>query len=158
MNFFAVLNHWVHLASVIFWMGGVAFQVVVIAPFVTKDHAPPPYLIALSNRFQKVISPLIFILLVTGGVNLGFRRAGHDTIPPGYISALGFKVLLVAAVVSIHFFSFIRSKLVWTPTADDPSVLDQNRQIVTQSQYAKWTLAIGMIIIFIASMLRQWKF
>ncbi|MBI3597860.1 MAG: hypothetical protein HY201_00125 [Nitrospirae bacterium] len=152
MNFFAVLNHWVHLASVIFWMGGVAFQVLLISPFVTKDNPPRAYIVALSNRFQKVISPLILILIVTGGVNLGFRRAGHDTIPPGYISALGFKVLLVAAVVSIHFFSFIRFKF------DQSSVADQETQRLSQNRYPKWTLAIGAIIVFIASMLRQWKF
>ena len=152
MNFFAVLNHWVHLASVIFWMGGVAFQILLIAPFLKTDNPSTAYFISLSNRFQKVISPLLLILIVTGGVNLGFRREGYDMIPPGYISALGFKVLLVALVVSIHFFSFVRSRL------NDPSVANQETQIVSQNRYAKWTLAIGVIIIFIASMLRQWKF
>jgi putative copper export protein len=152
MNFFAVLNHWVHLCSVIFWMGGVAFQLLVIAPFITKENPPPAYLITISNRFQKIISPLLLILLVTGGVNLGFRRAGHETIPPDYITALAFKLLLVATVVSIHFFSFIRSNL------NDTTLADQKTQILSQYRYAKWTLAIGIIIIFIAAMLRQWKF
>lgn len=152
MPFFAVLNHWVHLSSVVFWMGGVAFQILVIAPFMTKDNAPPAYAIVLANRFQKIISPLLLILLVTGGVNLGFRRAGYETIPPGYISLLAFKVLLVAVVVSIHFFSFIRVNIANT------TVADQKTQILSQLRYGKWTLAIGIIIIFIAAMLRQWKF
>lgn len=152
MNFFAVLNHWVHLCSIIFWMGGTAFQVVVIAPFITKDNPLPTYLIAISNRFQKIISPLLLILLVTGGINLGFRRAGHETIPPEYVTALAFKFLLVATVVSIHFVSFIRSNL------NNTTLADQKTQILSQYQHAKWTLAIGIIIIFIAAMLRQWKF
>jgi len=152
MNFFAVMNHWIHLASVIFWMGGVAFQILLIAPFVKTDNLPPSFLIALSNRFQKVISPLLLILIVTGGVNFGFRRAGYDTIPPGYISALGFKVLLVTVAVSIHFFGFVRTKF------DAPPVADQNAQILSQFRYAKWTLSIGIIIVFIASILRQWRF
>jgi len=152
MNFFAVLNHWIHLSSVIFWMGGVAFQMLVISPFMTKDSPPPAYLIAILNRFQKIISPLLLVLLVTGGVNLGFRRAGYETIPYGYISALGFKILLVTVVVSIHFFSFVRSNLT------DASTTDQQAQISSQLRYAKWTLTIGVIIIFIATMLRQWKF
>ncbi len=152
MNFFAVLNHWIHLSSVIFWMGGVAFQLIVISPFIKKDNSPPTYLIALSSRFQKIISPLLLILLVTGGVNLGFRRAGYEAIPDGYITAFAFKVLLVTAVVSIHFFSFIRSNLTET------SVADQQVQIQSQFRYAKWTLTIGVVIVFIATMLRQWKF
>jgi putative copper export protein len=152
MNFFAVLNHWIHLASVIFWIGGVAFQLVVIFPFITKDNLPASYLITLATRFQKIISPLLLILLVTGGVNLGFRRSGYETIPSGYITTLAFKVLLVATVVSIHFFSFIRVNL------DNTTATDQKAQILSQFRYAKWTLAIGIIIIFLASMLRQWKF
>lgn len=151
MHFFAVVNHWLHLASVIFWMGGVAFQLVVISPFLKSDHPPPAYLTILANRFLKFISPILFILVVTGGINLGVRRAGHEEIPPGYISALGFKVLLVAAVASIHFFSFIRSRY-------DDSSRDENIPILPMAAYAKWTLAIGVIIIFIASMLRQWRF
>ncbi len=152
MNFFAAANHWFHLASVIFWMGGIAFQLLVISPFSKSDHPPPAYLITIANRFQKFIGPLIFILIVTGGVNLGFRRAGHEEIPPGYISMLGIKVFLVAAVVSIHFFGFIRSK------REESSLVQPEIPILPRLAYAKWTLAFGVVIIFIASMLRQWRF
>jgi putative copper export protein len=150
MNFFAVLNHWVHLVCVIFWIGGTAFQLLIISPFTKKDAPPASYLVAIANRFQKWIGPLIFILLVTGGMNLGFRRAGHPELPPGYISALGVKVMLVAVIASIHFFGFIRSH------QDDS--LNTNTPTLPRAGYAKLTLAIGVIIIFIAAMLRQWKF
>ncbi len=152
MNFFAVLNHWFHLVSVIFWMGGVAFLLLVISPFSKSDHPPPAYLVALANRFSKFIAPIIFILVVTGGINFGFRHAGHEEIPPGYLFALGFKVLLVAAVASIHFFGFVRSKV------DDLSAASQKTPALPGLCYARWTLAIGIVIIFIASMLRQWRF
>jgi putative copper export protein len=133
-------------------MGGLAFQLFIIAPFTQSDHALPEYLSTISSRFQKYISPLLLILIVTGGVNLGVRRAGHEALPYGYLSAFAFKALLVGAVVSIHFFSFVRSKM------EDPANPDYEAQLLSRFRFAKWTFSIGIIIIFIASMLRQWKF
>jgi len=150
MNFAATVNHFVHLSCVVFWMGGVAFQFFILSPSLKSYRPPPYYLITLSNRFQKVIGPVIFVLIVTGGMNIGFRRAGHEAFPPGYISALGFKVFLVAAMASIHFFGIIRSQ-----KNDSP---EENRGSLPRESYVKWTFVLGTIIIFIASMLRQWTF
>jgi putative copper export protein len=133
-------------------MGGLAFQILIIAPFLKSDNAPYEYLLKISDRFQKYISPLLLILIVTGGVNLGTRRAGHEEIPTGYISLFAYKALLVAVVISIHFFSFVRSKV------DDPANPNHEAQLRSRFRFAKWTFSIGIIIIFIASMLRQWKF
>jgi putative copper export protein len=151
MSFFATANHWVHLTSVVFWMGGLAFQLFVMAPFTVSDNPPPAYLTALSNRFNKFVGPIILVLIATGGVNIGFRRAGHDALPPGYISMLGMKVFLVASIASIHFFGMIRSQL------DDRTHLNQPPAL-PRLGYAKLSFALGILIIFIASMLRQWKF
>jgi hypothetical protein len=133
-------------------MGGVAFQLFVVFPFRGKDKIAPPYLINLASRFQKIISPLLLILIVTGGVNIGFRRAGFETIPNGYIASLAFKLLLVATVVCIHFFSFVHVNL------DNTFANEHETQIRSLIRYGTFTLIIGMIIIFIAAMLRQWKF
>jgi len=152
VNFLATLNHFLHLSSVIFWMGGLLFQLLIVAPFLQSDQPPPDYLMTLSNRFQKAVGPIILILIVTGGMNIGFRRAGHDAFPPGYISALGFKVLLVAAVASIHFFGIIRSQ------KNDSPEYNQGAHGLPRQSHAMWTILFGTIIIFIASMLRQWAF
>ncbi|MEK7285932.1 MAG: hypothetical protein AAB035_01355 [Nitrospirota bacterium] len=151
-GFFPVLNHWIHLILIIFWMGGLAFQILIIAPFVKSDAAPPEYLLTLLNRFQKYITPLLLILIVTGGVNLGIRRAGYENFPDGYLPAFAFKVLLVGLVISIHFFGFVRCKL------NDIPNLDHRAELLSRLRYSKWTFSIGIIIIFIASMLRQWRF
>ncbi len=152
MDIFPVLNHWLHLASVIVWIGGVAFQLLVMAPFLRSDHAPPDYLITLSDRFQKFIGPILFILVITGGINLGFRRAGHESIPPGYISALGFKIFLVAIVASIHFFGYVRSKFT------DPPDATPEAPVMPRLGFMRWTFSLGIVIIFIAAMLRKWEF
>ena len=149
MNFLATINHFLHLSCVVFWMGGIAFQCLIVAPFLKSDQPPPHYLVTLSNRFQKSVGPVIFILIVTGGMNIGFRRAGIDALPPGYISMLGFKVLLVAAITSIHFFGMIRSQ------KNDPDEKNQVPAVPMQSYSA---LIIGIVIIFMAAMLRHWGF
>jgi len=152
MNFLATVNHFLHLACVVFWMGGIAFQLLIAAPFLRSDQPPPHYLITLSNRFQKAVSPVIFILIVTGGMNIGFRRAGHEAFPPGYISVLGIKILLVAAVTSIHFFGIICLQ------KNNLAEENQERPELPMQSYASLTLVIGIIIIFIATLLRHWAF
>jgi len=150
MRLAASVNHWLHLLSVIFWIGGMAFQVLIIGPFVKSDHPPPAYLVILANRFQKFISPLLFILIVTGGINLGFRRIDSGALPPDYLKAFGLKIFLVAAAISIHFFGFIRS--------GTEGVENQTGTELPRQGYAQWTLLLGVVIIFIASILRQWRF
>jgi len=152
MNLAATFNHFLHLSCVIFWIGGIAFQRLIVAPFLKSDRPPPDYLTVISDRFQKLISPILFILIVTGGINIGFRRAGHDAFPPGYISMLGFKVLLVAGVASIHFFGIIRSQ------QNNPPRQSDGWNVLPRQSYVRWTFALGTIIIFIATLLRQWAF
>ena len=150
MNLFATVNHGIHLACVIFWIGGLAFQLVIMAPFVRSDTPPPAYLVTLSRRFSRFVGPVILILMVTGGVNIGARRAGHDTFPQDYTIILGIKVLLVALVAALHFFGMLQFR------RDE----DSHSSIPTSSQwsYAKLSFLLGIVIIFIASMLRHWQF
>ncbi len=154
MNFFAVLNHWLHLISVVIWIGGVAFQVFVAAPLLKTGDPSYSFLKEISNRFRRIVGPLIFVLVVTGGINFGFRRRGYEFVPPGYISALGVKVLLVSIIASFYFFELIGSR-----QEEDPRERTGGEQPVLPGfAYTRLTLIIGLIIIFLASMLRQWKF
>lgn len=148
MTFFAVFNHWLHLVSAILWMGGVAFQVFISMPFLKS--VDPAHIQGMAHRFRHLVNPLLLILLVTGGINFGVRRGSHDFMPVGYISALGTKVLLVAAAASIHF---ITQFLPVSPTNESskPS-LSRPGDTLT-----KITLILGLIIIFLASMLRHWE-
>lgn len=154
MNFFAVLNHWLHLVSVVLWIGGVAFQIFISAPLLKPGDPSQTYLISLSNRFRQMVGPLLLLLVITGGINLGFRRSGYESVPAGYISALGVKVFLVSAVASMYIFDLIRKR------SDDETDkrLKEEPPPFPGYTFTKLTLIIGLIIIFLASMLRQWKF
>ncbi|MBI3804664.1 MAG: hypothetical protein HY282_12980 [Nitrospirae bacterium] len=157
MNFFAVLNHWLHLISVVIWIGGTAFQVFVAAPFLKTGDPSYTFLKNVSKRFRHIVGPLLLVLVVTGGINFGFRRAGYDILPPGYISALGVKVFLVAIIASLYFFDLIRAR-----QEEEPQQKFQPRSeegpALPGFAYTRLTLIIGLVIIFLASMLRQWKF
>ncbi len=153
MNFFAVLNHWLHLVSVVLWIGGVAFQIFISAPLLKPGDPSLTYLTNLSSRFRQMVGPLLLILVITGGINLGLRRSGYESVPAGYISALGVKVFLVSAVASMYIFDLIRKR-----SEETEKRSKEDQPPFPGYAFAKLTLIIGLIIIFLASMLRQWKF
>jgi len=142
-----------HLVSLIVWIGGSAYQVFVLSPLVKSGDLPEKTLLAMSKRFRSISLVVLITLVITGGVNLGIRRAGHEFIPPGYVSALAVKVFLVVAMGAGLLVSFVRN-------ADDeggkPSETDQTALYGFGT--TKVTLAIGIIVIFLAAILRQWKF
>ena len=91
-------------------------------------------------------SVFLLILVVTGGMNFGFRIKGYEEIPPRYVSALAVKVFLIVAMGSALVFGFIRRE-------------DEDKQRLSPSlRHAKISLVFGVLIVFIAAMLRQWKF
>ena len=155
MNFFAVLNHWLHLISVILWIGGVAFQIFIYGPLIKPGDPSQAFLTHISTRFRQMVGPLLLILVITGGINLGFRRSGHESIPTGYISALSVKILLVSAVASMYIFDLIRKR---QDQEEAGRRSGEEQPPFPGYAFTKLTLVIGLIIIFLASMLRQWKF
>ncbi len=146
MNPYATFIHWLHLISAIFWIGGNAYQVFVLIPFMKAGDPSDDLLQKMSKRFTRMSSIFLVILVVTGGMNFGFRRMGVDWVPPGYISALAVKVFLIVAMAAFLLFGLIRpTKTEKPPKA--PAVL-----------YAKVSLVFGVLIVFLAAMLRQWRF
>lgn len=154
MNFSAVLNHWLHLISAVIWIGGSAYQVFVLAPLLKSGDVPRPTLLATAKRFRHISLVALITLVVTGGINLGIRRAGQDFIPPGYISALGVKVFLVVVIASGLVFGFVRASYIEEEFRQN----NEEGAVLPLFPFTKTTLAIGIIVIFIAAMLRQWKF
>lgn len=153
MELFAVFNHWLHLFCVILWLGGAAFQVFIMAPHLSEKDVSNETFVKIVKRYQRVVILLLFILMITGGINFGIRRAGFDEIPPGYISALGVKVFLVCAMASMPLFQLVRSR-------EDDEAREEGSGNGRLPGYAftKMTLIVGVIVVFIAAMLRQWKF
>jgi putative copper export protein len=149
MSLFATINHGLHLTSAVLWIGGVAFQVLIFAPLLKNHPLPAAFLHTLSNRFRIMVMPLTLILIVTGALNFGIRRAGQE-MPVPYVTALGIKVFLVALVTSVHFFIGL------TPPVPENDKTISHRLPGLSSN--RLTLTAGLIILLIASMLRHFRF
>lgn len=142
----ATIIHWLHLIGAIFWIGGNAYQVFILIPFLKQGKPPREILQKMSKRFIVMSSTLLVILVVTGAMNFTFRAAGAEEIPAGYVSALAIKVFLLVGMASILVFGLIRP------------VDEEDDTPVPSMRHAKVSLVFGVIIIFIAAMLRQWHF
>ena len=154
MNAFAIVNHWLHLVSVVFWIGGTAFQVFVLAPLMKPRDPSWDILLKISKRFRRFSLVSLLVLVVTGGINFGTRRAGGEVVPAGYTTALAVKIFLIVAMSSFLVFDLIRP----LTKSEELSQKAKDRPAFPGYGFAKLTLAVGVIVIFLASMLRQWKF
>ncbi len=142
----ATIIHWLHLMGAIFWIGGNAYQVFILMPFLKSGQPPKEILQKISKRFIVSSSIILIILVITGGLNFGFRVAGVEEVPGNYVSALAIKVFLIVAMGSVLVFGFVRR-------ADTDSETP-----VPSLRHAKVSLVFGVLIVFIAAMMRHWRF
>jgi hypothetical protein len=163
MRFFPVVNHWIHLISAVLWVGGLAFQVFVFFPALQKKKLLSAGVAqAIAGRFRLIVGPLIFLLIVTGGINIHSRRlaakalspnCGTDgqpeCIPTGYFSALSLKLLFVVGIVSIYLFDVMVSRRREEPKEVPLDGVPPSTRI---------SLILGLLAIFMAAMLRHWRF
>ncbi len=162
MEFFPVINHWLHLLAVVLWIGGLAFQVFVYFPALRgQNPISEPILRAIANRFRFIVGPLIFVLIITGGINLHFRRLALKALSPecstdgnpecisaGYTSALALKLLFVVGIISLYLFDVMVSRRQEEPAEIPPDGIPKTVRI---------SLILGLFAIFLAAMLRQWR-
>jgi hypothetical protein len=163
MRFFPVVNHWIHLVSAILWVGGLAFQVFVFFPVLQKKKLLSEAMArAITDRFRLIVGPLVILLIVTGGINIHSRRlaakalapeCGTDgqpeCIPAGYTSALSLKLLFVVGIISIYLFDVMVSRRQAEPKELPPDGVPPPTRI---------SLILGILVIFMAAMLRHWRF
>ena len=162
MKFFPVINHWLHLVSAVLWVGGLGFQVFAFFPALRAQSIFPENLVrAVLDRFRLIVGPLIVILLITGGINIHSRReawkalspnCGTDgqpeCVPVGYTSALFLKLLFVVGIVSLYLFDV----MVWRRQGEVKHLPPDGVPVTTRI-----SLILGILVIFMAAMLRHWR-
>jgi uncharacterized membrane protein len=149
MNLSAVIAHWLHLMSAIIWIGAAAYQVFVLGPLIKTGDLPKSMIVSLAKRYRYISLTTLLVLVTTGGINIKTRRMGFEAVPGGYISALAVKVFIAVAMAAGLVFGMIRSSGKYD---GDPSEESESPQFGAN----KVTLAMGTIVIFLASMLRHW--
>ena len=116
-QFFAIINHWVHLMSAVIWIGGLAFLVMSVTPalrkVVPKEYLRP-VLDAISTRYRKIVGVLMAVILMTGGINLHFisqmmlsQTGSGISNSPKYLTILFIKLTLVLGIVTLFLYTFI---------------------------------------------------
>lgn len=85
-------------------------------------------------------------MVITGAINFGFRSQTPGSFPPGYVMILGIKVLLVLVIASVHTFDFVHA-----PEA-------QATPALRSFFWSRTVLVIGLLIVFLAALLRHWTF
>ena len=106
---FRVLILFLHVLAVLTWVGGLVYQVVVVAPLAGKGVVSSAALrigLRCESRFRAVMWPAVGIALFTGLVNVlniwnSLRQVGAS-LPAAFASLLVIKLLLVTAMILLQ--------------------------------------------------------
>ncbi len=105
MHALYLLSVWLHILAAIVWIGGMAFLVLVVVPYLRKgDRAKAAALMRdTGSRFRDIGWICFAIVLVTGTFNLWMRgvRVGSFADPAWLRSQLGHAVSLKLAVFTV---------------------------------------------------------
>jgi uncharacterized membrane protein len=133
-----------HLAAAIFWMGGMAFMMLVLRPAAHAQLQPPqrlPLMLQVMGRFFTIVIASIVVLLATGGPLL-MQVAGAQA-PRGWHVMAGLGVLMVLVFGHIFFGPFRRARAA-VAAQDWPEGGKRMNQVAL---LVKVNLAIGWIAI-----------
>jgi uncharacterized membrane protein len=158
-QFFAIINHWVHLMSAVIWIGGLAFLVMSVTPalrkVVPKEYLRP-VLDAISTRYRKIVGVLMAVILMTGGINLHFisqmmlsQTGSGISNNPKYLTILFIKLTLVLGIVTLFLYTFIFKS---EPATEDT---EEELEAVPFQRVAFW---MGILIILCAAALKYLHF
>ena len=106
---FRTLILFLHVMAVLTWVGGLVYQVAVVAPLAGKGTANTAALrigLGCEARFRSVMWPAVGIALFTGLVNVmnvwnSLRQVGAS-LPDTFVTLLVVKLVLVAAMVLLQ--------------------------------------------------------
>ena len=158
-QFFAIINHWVHLMSAVIWIGGLAFLVMSVTPALRKAVPKEylrPVLDAISTRYRKIVGVLMALILMTGGINLHFisqmmlsQTGSGISNSPKYLTILFIKLTLVLGIVTLFLYTFIFKS---EPATEDT---EEELEAVPFQRVAFW---MGILIILCAAALKYLHF
>jgi len=144
LSLFRLVNHWIHLLSVIFWLGGVAYMFLLLVPTLRRtvsEQAAGSVLWSLHRTFTTVVFFLTFVLMVTGAINLGMSRHG-GTFPPQYISILGAKLFLVVIFLTVAWKNYLDIRR------------QPDQQVLAEVPMLRLSFVLAIVIVFLAAALR----
>jgi len=104
----AIFGYWLHLGAAVFWIGGIAFILLIAIPASKSVPGNDSGLIMgeIAGRFGPLANWCILLLIVTGILMTGLaaRYSGVMHQDNNWTIVLLVKLALVSAMVGIHFF------------------------------------------------------
>ena len=154
-TFILIINHWLHLASAVIWIGGLAFLVIAVTPglkaAVAKDQVKP-ITDAFYQHYKKVAGILLMVLLFTGGIITLPQSGRHRATGSGiqhhatYLIVFFLKLFLVLCLLTLFLYTvFFKSD-----EAEEGD--EESYEAIPFQQAALW---IGFLIILCAAAMKH---
>ena len=145
MRVLVSINHWLHLISVVIWIGGLAFIVMTLTPALRgkfPHESTKVFFQDIRNRYLRMSGIFLALILVTGGFNVHFALEDMGTASKTWVILLGLKLALVTAFASIYLLNVLYKSN--PPESGEQAV-----------PYASASFILGVFIILTAAFLRH---
>jgi putative copper export protein len=144
MRALASINHWIHLTSVVIWVGSLAFIVMTLTPAMRgkfPQESTKVFFEDIRRRYFRMSGILLALILVTGGINVHFALQNMERASKLWVIFLGIKLALVTGFASIYLLNVL-----YKSNPPEPG-----EEIVP---YSSISLMLGFLIILCAAFLR----
>lgn len=155
-----VLILWIHLMSAMVWIGGMTFLTLIAVPSLKKLASPEMQAILykdIGRRFKLVGWICIFVLILTGPINIYHHVTSHHMIDDGednfhsiFVLKLGL-VLIMILLSLIH--DFVLGPLLGEKIREGPAPPKFLKLIVPWM--ARINLILGLIVVYLGLTLAQ---
>lgn len=155
-----ILVLWIHLIAAMVWIGGMVFLTFIAAPSLKRLASPEVQAVLyrdIGRRFKLVGWVCIFILLLTGPINIYHHVTSHHMIDDGEDSFHSSFVLKLGLVLIMILLSLIHDFVL------GPLLGEKIREGLQPSKFLKlvvpWmarlNLILGLIVIYLGLTLAQ---
>lgn len=151
---FRALFLWIHVITVVCWIGGIIFSTFIAGPILSGKSALDggvQFHARMVHRFQRLSRELLFIILLTGIFNLVNRGILNQfNFSTAYLTVLGTKFTILLAIAGLQaFYSLKLMPDLTLAMLEDP---DNSRYIDRSRRRLFWTaclmVALGCSAIF----------
>jgi len=144
----AAVNHWIHLISIVTWIGGILFFSHILIPVIKKSlpkEQADTVLFETYRKFLKMSWILMIFIVVTGGLNFHFVKqlAGPEGLSSRWVHAFMLKLSLVSVLATI----FLLNLMTVRPGPDGKGKLEE-------LPFQRTALLMAILIVFLAAILR----
>lgn len=142
---FSTFILWLHLLGVVVWIGGLIFQLIVVAPTLKRQPLVFDrlrYGVSLDIRFRYVMWPAVGLVLLTGFYNvinvLYTTSLAGVRVPSGFVSILSVKLSLVAVMIVLQVLQrfVVHARLVTWLAHESPETICSSDDLTKFLRYA----------------------